>query len=321
MLRPRRRLGLLLGLAAAGFLLTGPARAGSATQTTQPSFADGVRAYEIGDYADAFRDWLPLAKAGDVAAMRNIGTLYRLGQGVARDPVQAASWYRKAADLGFARAQSNLGELYLTGEGVKRDAAEAARWFHSAASQGDGLAAFSLAQLYEKGEGVSRSLPDARLWYRQALADGYPPAAARLAALAPSAAAAPAAPPAHPAAPPVAAMPVAPSQAAPAQTAPAPAASAPAASAPAAGPETLASALPAARHGDAGAQYRLGIAFRDGAGVPPDPVRADLWLTLAARGGNAEAAAALAKLTPELTPAEQAAAARLLAAPQAGHGL
>src|SRR3546814_9786452 len=61
-----------LALALVGTVAPAPAWAG---------FADGVKAYEAGDYKGAFDAWLPLAEGGDLAAMRNIGHLYRWGQG------------------------------------------------------------------------------------------------------------------------------------------------------------------------------------------------------------------------------------------------
>ena len=53
-----------------------------------------------------------------------------------QDYAQAAEWYRKAADQGFAGAQVNLGLLYANGQGVARDYAEALKWFRSAADRG-----------------------------------------------------------------------------------------------------------------------------------------------------------------------------------------
>ncbi len=307
--RRRRRLALAwrwlaMGLAmAGGLMLAPPARA---------DFVAGVRAYDAGDYATAYREWLPLAEDGDVAAMRNIGTLYRLGRGVKQDFAQAAHWYRGAAELGFSHAETNLGELYLTGEGVPQDAAEAARWFTRAANQGEGLAAFSLAALYESGRGVTQNEGTALFWYRRAAAAGYAPAQARLAALGPvmPPASSPPAPVAKPApAPKPASMPIA-------TPMPPPPPIDPHAGLAAyqAGnyQQALAEALPAARAGSAAAQYLLGELFRDGSGVPPDPARAQSWFILAARGGNEAAARAQAALSPQLSPAQQAKAQILL---------
>ena len=46
--------------------------------------------------------------------------------------VEAAKWFRKAADQGIALAQANLGLCYEKGEGVPRDIAEAMKWYRLA---------------------------------------------------------------------------------------------------------------------------------------------------------------------------------------------
>ena len=38
-----------------------------------------------------------------------------------QDYAQAAAWYRKAADQGYAGAQYNLGVMYANGQGVPQD--------------------------------------------------------------------------------------------------------------------------------------------------------------------------------------------------------
>src|SRR4029077_12512676 len=57
------------------------------------------------------------------------------GQGVPQDYAEAAKWYRKAADQGFAEAQSNLGAMYAKGQGVPQDYVEAYKWFDLAAAR------------------------------------------------------------------------------------------------------------------------------------------------------------------------------------------
>jgi TPR repeat protein len=47
--------------------------------------------------------------------------MYRKGQGVEKDAVQAVHWYRKAAVQGHAQAKRNLGVMYGRGDGVKKD--------------------------------------------------------------------------------------------------------------------------------------------------------------------------------------------------------
>lgn len=58
------------------------------------------------------------------------------GEGVARDPVQAAALYCRSARLGDAQAQYNLGWMYANGRGVVRSDAAAAFFFYAAAQQG-----------------------------------------------------------------------------------------------------------------------------------------------------------------------------------------
>ncbi|HEY9548828.1 MAG TPA: tetratricopeptide repeat protein, partial [Kiloniellaceae bacterium] len=90
---------------------------------------------------------------------------------------------RRAAEQGEARAQSNLGFYYMKGEGVERDPAEAARWWRAAADQGLPQAQFNLGMLYEQGEGVGTDLQEAARWYERAAAQGDRNAADRLAGL------------------------------------------------------------------------------------------------------------------------------------------
>jgi hypothetical protein len=63
---------------------------------------DAATAYQRGDYGIAFRLWRPLAEQGDARAQAELGRMYDTGEGVAQNRVQAANWYRKAADQGLA---------------------------------------------------------------------------------------------------------------------------------------------------------------------------------------------------------------------------
>ena len=153
-----------------------------------PAFADltdGVRFYEAGNYEPAYDEWLPLARAGNAAAQRNIGQLYRLGLGVPQDRIVAANWLRLAARQGLARAQSNLATMYLRGEGVGQDLAEAAAWFRRAAAQGHVISQFNLGLMFEAGYGVEKSAGEAQRWFQLAANAGHQHAPERLAALGP----------------------------------------------------------------------------------------------------------------------------------------
>jgi len=55
--------------------------------------------------------------------------MYWQGQGVPRDHREAAKWYLKAAEQGYARAQNDIGFMYGFGEGIPpRDDVQAYKW-------------------------------------------------------------------------------------------------------------------------------------------------------------------------------------------------
>ena len=59
-----------------------------------------------------------------IRVTRKLNTLsanmYYYGQGVPQDDSEAAAWYRKAAEQGYAQAQPVLGYMYFQGKGVQR---------------------------------------------------------------------------------------------------------------------------------------------------------------------------------------------------------
>ena len=62
--------------------------------------------------------------------------MFALGRGVAHCDVEAARWFRKAADQGDAEAQCHLGDMFAEGRGEAQNDEEAARWYRKAADQG-----------------------------------------------------------------------------------------------------------------------------------------------------------------------------------------
>ena len=73
-----------------------------------------------------------------------------------RNPAEALTWYRKAADQGLPVAQHFLGLAYVNGDGVRRDDAEAARWFARAAAQGFAQAQYMLGLMNLDGRGIAK---------------------------------------------------------------------------------------------------------------------------------------------------------------------
>jgi uncharacterized protein len=64
-----------------------------------------------GNDAEAFHWFSKAADQDDADAAFNVGSLYYTGQGVAKDEVKAAEYYRKAARLGMGEARAVLQRL------------------------------------------------------------------------------------------------------------------------------------------------------------------------------------------------------------------
>ncbi|MCG8687297.1 MAG: caspase family protein, partial [Desulfobacterales bacterium] len=146
----------------------------------QAEWGDPVAQFEVGElyycgckydisknYKQAAAWYRKSAEQGYAEAQNDIGFLYEKGLGVEKDYFQASGWYRKAAQKGYVVAQNNIGFLYEKGLGVEKDYLKAAYWYRKAAHQGNNWAQQSLGYLYEKGLGVEQDYAQATLWYRK----------------------------------------------------------------------------------------------------------------------------------------------------------
>ena len=133
-----------------------------------------------------------------------------------QDDVEAAAWYRRAAEQGLADAQFTLGTTYRRGEGVAQDDAEATSWYREAAAQGhtsrnspsgscispvaacrrmtpkrstgsakllkqgQADAQLTIGDMYRDGRGVPQDDVEAVAWYRRAAGQGHTDAQARM---------------------------------------------------------------------------------------------------------------------------------------------
>lgn len=132
----------LICLVIAVIFLAGPAIAG---------LDDGLAAWRRGDYGNAFRQLLPVAKAGHPVAQYHVGRMWDAGKGTDRNRAKAAHWYRQAAARGHPDAQYRLGNLYAEGLGVPLNPAAAAKWHRRAANQGHVQAQARIGRLYAEG--------------------------------------------------------------------------------------------------------------------------------------------------------------------------
>jgi uncharacterized protein len=127
---------------------------------------------ESQSFGEAANWYRKAADQGYAKAQESLGLLYQKGLGVPQSYQDAASLYLKAAEQGDVNAQSNLGALYRKGLGVPQNYSRAADWFQKAADQGDGVALYAMGVMYARGEGVPKSYRVAESWFRKAAIRG-----------------------------------------------------------------------------------------------------------------------------------------------------
>ena len=136
---------------------------------------DAAEAARQGNYETALELWRPLAEHGNATAQNYVGWSYKFGMGVSQDDAEAAKWFRRAADQGYAAAQWILGLMYSFGDGgLPQDYAVAVMWYRQAADQGLAEAQGSLGEMYANGQGVLRDYGTAAMWYRKSADQGNP---------------------------------------------------------------------------------------------------------------------------------------------------
>ncbi|MES2306713.1 MAG: serine/threonine-protein kinase [Gemmatimonadota bacterium] len=180
---------------------------GPATTSPATSAASCGRASDAGDWSAAATACAKEAEGGSASAQRILATMYDRGNGVAQDPAQAVSWYRRAAATdaeakfqlsrmieigrgtpqnngeaiallreaaatGMLKAQQLLAFRLENGGGVKKDESEAALWYRRAAEKGDGAAMEKLAEFLAKGRGIPKNETEALDWYKKAADKG-----------------------------------------------------------------------------------------------------------------------------------------------------
>jgi len=132
------------------------------------------------NWSDAAAACTSAAEGGDVTAMRLLAGMYDRGNGVAQDPAQAVSWYRRAAP-NDAESQFQLSRLYEIGRGTPRDPRANITALREAAAKGHLQAILTLASRLEGGAGMNRDYNEAAIWYQRAAEQGSATAMLKLA--------------------------------------------------------------------------------------------------------------------------------------------
>jgi len=80
----------------------------------------------------AYNNMLAAAEQGHALAMHGLGFMLLEGECAEKDTVKAAEWFNKAADAGMQGSMTTLAMMYRDGNGVEKNPEEAARLFKMA---------------------------------------------------------------------------------------------------------------------------------------------------------------------------------------------
>jgi TPR repeat protein len=118
------------------YLLSSVTAAGIMAYAQEGGDASGQHALELfnGKQYTAAKDAAAAgAASGSVVSMYVLGEIYSSGQGAPQDNIEAASWFLKAANAGYAPAINAMGSAREAGRGVEQDLVLAAGWYRQAA--------------------------------------------------------------------------------------------------------------------------------------------------------------------------------------------
>ncbi len=185
-----------------------------ATTTSQHLFADDFSAYRLGHYNKALE---PLMSQSGKSAVADyyLGRIYLYGYNQLKntqlamryftqsaqkgylpaiqimakyallhekDPQQAVSWFKKAAEAGDVNAQMFMAAAYRYGIGVNKNIDTATHYYIDAARNGNALAQFSLAESFIDSRNSSNNKLGL-IWLNKSVANGNPQAQTKLGSL------------------------------------------------------------------------------------------------------------------------------------------
>jgi uncharacterized protein len=124
----------------------------------EPLASQIAEAIRLGNFAEAYYWWRPLAEVGITEAEYGLGWMYHNGYGLAINDLKALYWWERAAEHGHTEATFAVAMLYYRGEGpIPRDRERGILLFGKAASMGHDEARLLLQSLAEMGNDHARS--------------------------------------------------------------------------------------------------------------------------------------------------------------------
>lgn len=127
--------------------------------------------YNTKNYQEALACYQEAAEQGDANGQLGLGKLYYLGNGVAKDYVEALKWLELAQKQGNAKAIQYCAEIYARGGlGVTKDQKKALKLFTLSGEQGNGGAYAVLGRYYKYGDySFPKDEKASDKWYKKAV--------------------------------------------------------------------------------------------------------------------------------------------------------
>jgi TPR repeat protein len=149
---------------------------------------------------ESFTSYQKGADRDDSWSQVKLAEAYEKGNGISKDLLKAAYWYRRADIKGRDKREAlqriysenpgikqhgedlyASGVTYEEGRGVAKDLTKAYALYRNAGEYGSAIAMFKLGKAYQDGSGVDKDIKQAYLWYGQAAVEGYAEASYKLA--------------------------------------------------------------------------------------------------------------------------------------------
>lgn len=135
---------VLILMGTLGFLPFSGTRAGTAKENLM---SNALKAYDSGDYQNAYTYWLQAASLNNPTAMVALANMYVQGEGRPKNLRIAFDWYKQAALAGDETAQVNYAAFLEVGSGTQKDLISSYAWYRIAADQGNEWAQQSYQRL------------------------------------------------------------------------------------------------------------------------------------------------------------------------------
>ena len=119
------------------------------TDGARSEFAEGLVAYDAGDYETARNIWEDLADKGNIEALLALAQLYEDGLGIEPDLRRSRNLYRQAALAGDGLGALNYGDFLFRGLGGAKDPVQGYLWMKRAETLGRKWAAVRSLEIFE----------------------------------------------------------------------------------------------------------------------------------------------------------------------------